>query len=85
MNKCIRFFAPALSILVLAVSTTVAWAAQSSDSGSPQIQSSPFAVQQDAQPQIPRPLTRREVIDDLIRAEKDGTIQRLNETVYHGS
>jgi hypothetical protein len=85
MNKHIRFFSPALSILALALSTTVACAATSSDAVSPSSQSAPLVVQQGAQLDTPHPLTRREVIDDLIKAEKDGTIERLNDTVYHGS
>lgn len=85
MNKYLRFFSPALSILALAVSTTAACAAQSSDSIAPNVQSAPFTVQQNARPEMPHSLTRREVIDDLIKAEKDGSLQRLNDTVYHGS
>jgi len=85
MNKYLRFFSPALSILALAVSTTAVYAAESSDSISPNVQSSSLTVQQNAQPEMPHPLTRREVIDELIKAEKDGTLERLNETVYHGS
>ncbi|MBR8409036.1 MULTISPECIES: DUF4148 domain-containing protein [Burkholderia cepacia complex] len=85
MNKYLRFFSPALSILALGVCATAAYAAQPSDSSAPNVRSSPFTVQQSAQPEMPHALTRREVIDDLIKAEKDGSLQRLNDTVYHGS
>ncbi|WP_321852116.1 DUF4148 domain-containing protein [Burkholderia diffusa] len=85
MNKSIRHISYVLSALTLAASTTAAFAAPSPGTTSPADHSAPPVIQQNATPEAQHALTRREVIDELIKAEQDGTLQRLNDTVYHGS
>ncbi|VWC41866.1 DUF4148 domain-containing protein [Burkholderia lata] len=75
----------AFSALTLTIVTTSALAAPSPRTTDQINPPAPAAVQQHAAPEAPHALTRREVIEDLIRAEKDGSLQRLNDTVYHGS
>ncbi|MGN3967147.1 DUF4148 domain-containing protein [Burkholderia gladioli] len=85
MNKSIRRIYYVLSALALAASTTTAFAASSSEATSPGYHSAAPLIQRNAAPQAQRALTRRDVINELIQAEQDGTLQRLNDTVFHGS
>ncbi|MDN7700276.1 DUF4148 domain-containing protein [Burkholderia semiarida] len=85
MNKSIRHISHALSALALAASTMTAFAASAAEAASPAYHSSAPLIQRNATPQAPRALTRRDVINELIQADQDGTLQRLNDTVFHGS
>ncbi|WP_186193660.1 DUF4148 domain-containing protein [Burkholderia gladioli] len=42
-------------------------------------------IQQYATPEVEHALTRREVIDELIKAQQDGSLERLNHMLYRGS
>ncbi|MBY4672322.1 DUF4148 domain-containing protein [Burkholderia multivorans] len=85
MNKSIRQISFVLSALTLATSVTTAFATPSPGTTSPADRPAQPVIQQNATPEAQHALTRREVIDELIRAEQDGTLQRLNDTIYHGS
>ncbi|MGY6240117.1 DUF4148 domain-containing protein (plasmid) [Burkholderia ambifaria] len=85
MNKSIRHISYVLSALTLAASTTTAFAASSAEATSPGYHSAAPLIQRNAAPEAQRALTRRDVINELIQAEQDGTLQRLNDTVFHGS
>ncbi|RQU99667.1 DUF4148 domain-containing protein [Burkholderia cenocepacia] len=85
MNKRIRHMSYALSALTLAASTTTAFAASSAEAASPGYYSAAPSIQRNATPEAQRALTRRDVINELIQAGQDGTLQRLNDTVFHGS
>jgi hypothetical protein len=89
MNKLISAFTPAAIVLAASLSCGAAYAADS------QADANGAAVAQ-TQPADPHPstaaatqashgLTRQDVRQQLIQAEKDGTISRLNATVYFGS
>ncbi|WP_175885021.1 DUF4148 domain-containing protein [Burkholderia sp. BCC0044] len=85
MTKRIRHISYVLSALTLAAATTTAFAASSAEAASPGYHSAAPLIQRDAAPEARRALTRRDVINELIQAGQDGTLQRLNDTVFHGS
>ncbi|MBN3794108.1 DUF4148 domain-containing protein [Burkholderia sp. Ac-20392] len=85
MNKRILNIYFALSALTLSAVASTAIATPSPCTTPPTDCAAQPAIQQSATPEPQHALTRREVIDDLIKAEKDGTIKRLNDTIYHGS
>ena len=53
-------------------------AAQTNANGAPVAEAAPQAAQ------TPHSLTRRDVYDQLVTAEKDGSLARLNATLYSG-
>lgn len=69
MNESTRNFLFALSSFVLAAAASAAFATPSPSTESP------------ADPQAQHVLTRLEVLEDLIWAEKDDSLQCLNETI----
>lgn len=73
MNKSTRNFPFALSSFVLAATATAAFSTPSPCTGSP------------ANPEAQHALTCLEVIEDLIWSGKDGSLQRLNDTIYQRS
>ncbi|WP_334043091.1 DUF4148 domain-containing protein [Burkholderia ambifaria] len=85
MNKSIRHISYVLSALTLAASTTTAFAASSAEAAAPGYHAAAPLILRNAAPEAQRALTRRDVINELIEAEQDGTLQRLNDTVFHGS
>ncbi|AOJ17119.1 hypothetical protein [Burkholderia vietnamiensis] len=85
MNKRIRHISYVLSALTVAASATTALAASSAEAASPGYHSAAPLIQRNAAPEAQRAMTRGEVINDMIKAGQDGTLQRLDDTVFHGS
>lgn len=84
MNKLLVSFAPVALTLAASLFCSAAYAQQSTTAAQAQVSTS------QAQPTNPanqeeHGLTRKEVYAQLVQAEKDGTIARLNATVYKGS
>ncbi|WP_415868467.1 DUF4148 domain-containing protein [Burkholderia ambifaria] len=85
MKKHISLIAPLLSAIALSVTSAPVHASTPCHDNSPQAATRQDSARQSESADTAHPLTRREVIEDLIRAEQDGSLQRLNETVYNGS
>ena len=68
--------------LAVAVAASLGYAsanaAQTNANGAPVAEAAPQAAQ------TPHSLTRREVYDQLVKAEKDGSLARLHATIYAG-
>ncbi len=85
MKRHISFLAPLLSSIALSVTTVSVHASTQCHDDSAHAIAPQDSARQSESADTARPLTRREVIEELIRAEQDGSLQRLNETVYNGS
>ena len=90
MNTLFSRFAPIAIVLAASLGSAAAHAEDSgSSAGSAVVAQASVSTGQQAQGAATQPaqhaLTRRDVYDQLIQAEKDGTIKRLNDTVYFGS
>jgi len=91
MNKLISALAPAVVVLMASVSANAAYAADSQANANvplvaqAQVPADGQTSGAVAMQQASHGLTRRDVYNQLVQAEKDGTIARLNATVYFGS
>lgn len=85
MKRHISFLASLLSAIALSVTAVPVHASAPCHDDSPHAVAPQDSARQSDSADTAHPLTRREVIEALIRAEQDGSLQRLNETVYNGS
>ena len=74
MKKIYALVFPLTVALTASLGCASANAAQTNADGAPVAQAT----------QTPHSLTRREVYDQLVKAEKDGSLARLNATLYFG-
>jgi hypothetical protein len=82
MKKIFALVFPFTVALVASIGCASANAAQTDANKAPVAEAAAQAPAQAAQ--TPHRLTRRDVYDQLVKAEKDGSLARLNATVYFG-
>ena len=68
--------------LTVAVAASLGYA--SANAAQTNANAAPVAAAASQAAQTPHSLTRREVYDQLVKAEKDGSLARLNATIYFG-
>lgn|GEM_PF-5483151 len=85
MSKLFFSAAPVALTLAATLFCSAAHAAQQDPNASQPQVSTPQTVASDPATQQAQGLTRQQVYDQLVQAEKDGTLARLDATVYKGS
>jgi hypothetical protein len=78
MKKIFALVFPLTVALAASLGCASANAAQTNSNAAPVAEAASQAAQ------TPHRLTRRDVYDQLVKAEKDGSLARLNATVYLG-
>jgi hypothetical protein len=68
--------------LTVAVAASLGYA--SANAAQTNANAAPVAAAASQAAQTPHSLTRHEVYDQLVKAEKDGSLARLNATIYFG-
>ena len=68
--------------LTVAVAASLGYA--SANAAQTNANAAPVAAAASQAAQTPHSLTRREVYDQLVKAEKDGSLARMNATIYFG-
>jgi hypothetical protein len=78
MKKIFNLVFPLTVALAASIGCASANAAQTNANGAPVAEAASQAAR------TPHSLTRRDVYDQLVKAEKDGSLARLNATVFLG-
>ena len=84
MKSLYSAVAPLALILAASVFSVGAYADQPAAEAAPASATVQTQQVDDAVAQQPRTLTRKEVYDQLVQAEKDGSLARLQSTIYSG-
>ena len=85
MSKLFSSAAPVAFTLAASLFCSAAHAAQQDANASQPQVSATQTLPSDPAIQQTQGLTRKQVYDQLVRAEKDGSLTRLNATVYEGT
>ena len=84
MKKIFNLVLPLTVAVAASLGYASANAAQKNAHAAPVVTASSVAAAASEAAQAPHDMTRREVYDRLVEAEKDGSLDRLDKTIYMG-